>query len=169
MAKRRYCVYYADESDEENNQNVPQARVISVQRDGRRIVESARSPHKRGVIRKSNTLPVHEWEPSADFGAGFIEPLTFDNGLDSGDEEVASGPAIVAKAAAKRYPTSARSIQVSHHSCSHSRHRINLYASGLATMTTQDIARSTFLKTSGWKAAGMLKASSTAQHVQEPQ
>jgi hypothetical protein len=93
MVKRIYKVYRADDSDDENNEDLPQACVISVRKNGERLVESARSPQKRGTLRKAVTHK--DWQPSADFEAAYDEP-SFDD-FDLGLGGPADDPTVVAK------------------------------------------------------------------------
>ena len=107
--RKRYEVYRNDKSDDENNKDLPQARVLSRQKNGQLIVESNRSPQKRGIIRQQDF--VDEWEPSADFHTA-LESVDFDVGYHNEAEEEMTAEA---KAMAKRYPTSVRGLFVTCH------------------------------------------------------
>ena len=105
MGKRKaiYQVYRHDDSEDENNEDLPQARVLNVRKNGRLIMESNRSPQKRGSIRR--TVIPEDWEPSPYFDAGFEDSYNvgFDSTREGDDPE---GFTVVAQAAARRYPTS---------------------------------------------------------------
>jgi hypothetical protein len=106
MGKRKsYQVFYADRSDDEADREVPQARVVSVQKHGRLLVASARSPQKRGVVYQPFEPRLDAWEPCTTFDVS-ADDSAFDNGFDWIHEDVAEGPTVAARASAKRYPTS---------------------------------------------------------------
>jgi hypothetical protein len=107
---KSYRVYRDDESDDENNEDVPQARVITLRKNGRLVSETHRSPQKRGVIRKPR--PVQDdWQPNDDFYDAGFEDLRYggsDIGEDVSGDDAVEGAPVATQAAAKRYPTSVR-------------------------------------------------------------
>ena len=102
MAKRKTvsAVVVCDSDDEEIH--VPQARSLHVSRDGRRVVETPRSPQKQAAAPQPS--PHYEWNPSVDYdhadGDGYVCIE------ESADEASTTIPHVIGKVASKRYPTS---------------------------------------------------------------
>lgn len=102
MAKRKTvsAVVVCDSDDEEIH--VPQARSLHVSRDGRRVVETPRSPQKQAAAPQPS--PHYEWNPSVDYdhadGDGYVCIE------ESADEASTTIPHVIGKVASKRYLTS---------------------------------------------------------------
>lgn len=89
-----------DDSEVEDDVAIPQARAIHMSSDGRRVLETPRSPVKRF---SAAVPPTHE----ADFDDPPL-PILDENPFDLEEDEMAA-PTVGAKLAKKRYPTSVRS------------------------------------------------------------
>lgn len=103
MVKRKKVsttVICRDSDDEDIH--VPQARSLHISRDGRRVVETPRSPRKQAAA--PQRPPNYEWNPSNDYDRaeedGYVHVEEF------ADETSTSIPHVISKVASKRYPTS---------------------------------------------------------------
>lgn len=89
--RRSIPIVRHDESDVENDVDIPQSRSVHVSADGQRVIESSREPqlHFSGsqAVKKTSTYSLYN--PHTQFDAVEVEP-------------------VAAKLAAKRYPTSVR-------------------------------------------------------------
>ena len=102
MAKRKKgsTVVTCRDSDDDNL-HVPQARSLHISRDGRRVVETPRSPQKQAAAPKP---PLHyEWNPSHDYDHLDEDGYVF---RETTDETPTTVPHVIGKVASKRYPTS---------------------------------------------------------------
>ena len=103
MAKRKKgsTVVTCRDSDDDNL-HVPQARSLHISRDGRRVVETPRSPQKQAAAPQPS--PHYEWNPSIDYDhADGDEYMCIE---ESADEASTTIPHVIGKVASKRYPTS---------------------------------------------------------------
>jgi len=105
-AKRYVVVRDSDDDDERQDILIPQSRTIRISKNGLRLLQTPLSPQKAASASRRSPSPQYEWNPSTEYDNMEGEP----NELD-GDQS----STVAEKVAAKRYPTSVRSITCPSH------------------------------------------------------